>query len=150
MSWFLVLIAVSIGVASTVQAATNGTLAGRTALSSAVLVNAVVVMVAALAWWLVKRPPLLTAPASPWWLYLGGVYGMVIIAGAAFAFPRLGAGPTTALVLTAQLTTALLLDHLGVPGERLPVTGPRLLGALLLLAGALLVLWPKLAAARAR
>jgi transporter family-2 protein len=78
------------------------------------------------------------------WHYLGGLFGLAIIAGAAFAFPRLGAGATVALMVAAQLGTALLLDHFGATGERLALTPARLSGAVLLLAGALLVLWPRL------
>jgi transporter family-2 protein len=70
---------------------------------------------------------------------------LVIIAGVAFAFPRIGAGPTTALMMTAQLVTAMVFDHLGLPNGRIDVTPARLLGAALLVAGAVLVLWPKLA-----
>ena len=71
------------------------------------------------------------------------MYGISILGCAAFVFPRLGAGATTAFVVTAQLGSALALDHYGVP-DRIPVTGARLVGAVLLLAGALLVLWPKI------
>jgi len=67
-----------------------------------------------------------------------------IIAGAAFAYPRLGAGPTTALMVAAQLGTALALDHYGLPSGKVPVTPMRLVGAAFLLVGALLVLWPRL------
>jgi transporter family-2 protein len=98
---------------------------------------------AALCWLLLPRGPA-PAEAPPWWLWLGGVYGLWILCAAAIAFPRLGAGPTTALVVASQLLTALVLDHCGWFGARLPVTPMRLLGAVLLLAGAVLVLWPRL------
>jgi len=140
----LVLLALVMGCAATIQGATNGTLAARTSLASAVFLNALVLFVAAGGVWLVARKSFVTEPPSPWWLYAGGLYGFVIIAGAAFAFPRLGAGPTTALMMAAQLFTALVLDHLGLPGGRIDVTPMRLVGAGLLLAGAVLVLWPKL------
>lgn len=144
MTWILVLIALCMGTASTVQGATNGTLAGRIGLSSAVLVNAAVVFAVALAAWLFTRRGFASEPASPWWIYIGGAYGVFIIAGAAFAFPRLGAGPTTALMVAAQLGTALALDHFGIGVDKLAVTPMRLVGALFLLVGALLVLWPRL------
>ena len=137
-------LALLMGCASSIQGATNATLAGRTSLAAAVFLNALVLVVAAGLVWLVSRKSFATDPPSPWYLYLGGFYGLVIIAGAAFAFPRIGAGPTTALMMAAQLSMALVLDHLGLPGGRIDVTPARLLGALLLFAGALLVLWPKL------
>lgn len=144
MTWILVLLALCMGAASTVQGATNGTLSGRIGLSSAVLVNAAVVFAVALAAWLFTRRGFATEPASPWWLYVGGAYGVFIIAGAAFAFPRLGAGPTMALMVAAQLGTALALDHFGIGVGKFAVTPVRLVGALFLLVGALLVLWPRL------
>lgn len=144
MIWLLVLLALAMGTASAVQGATNGTLAGRIGLSSALFVNAAIVFGAASIAWLFTRRGLATEPASPWWLYVGGAYGLFIIAGAAFAFPRLGAGPTTALMVAAQLSTALALDHFGLPAGKIEVTPTRLLGAALLFAGAVLVLWPRL------
>lgn len=144
MTWLLVLLALAMGAASAVQGATNGTLAGRIGLSSAVLVNATLVFAGALAVWLFTRKGFATQPPSPWWLYAGGAYGLFIIAGAAFAFPRLGAGPTTALMVAAQLGVALALDHFGVPAGKVAVTPMRLFGVVLLLVGALLVLWPRL------
>jgi transporter family-2 protein len=144
MTWILVFIALAMGIASAVQGATNGTLAGRIGLSSAVMINATVVFVVALAAWLFTRRGFASEPASPWWMYVGGAYGLFIIAGAAYAFPRLGAGPTTALMVAAQLTAALLLDHYGLPAGKVAVTPMRLLGAVLLGIGAVLVLWPRL------
>jgi len=145
----LVLLALAMGVASSVQGATNGTLAARAGLWAAVLVNAAVVFGGALALlaWNGRGTPTEPGSARPWFLFVGGCYGLFIIAGAAYAFPRLGAGPTTALMIAGQLTVALLLDHLGIPAVRTAVTPGRILGAVLLVAGALLVLWPKLALA---
>ena len=149
MQVLLVLLAVVVGGASALQGATNGVLAGRLGLSSAVLINALVVALGASTLWLVlPRGPSVSAAAIPWFLFLGGVYGLIIIAGAAFAFPRLGAGPTTALMIAAQLCAALILDHLGLPSGKIAVTPVRVLGACFLITGALLVLWPKLASLR--
>ncbi len=144
MTWLLVLVALGMGIALAVQGATNGTLAGRIGLSGAVLVNAALVFGGAVTMWLFTRRGVATEPPSPWWLYAGGAYGLFIIAGAAYAFPRLGAGPTTALMIAAQLATALTLDHLGLPAGKIPVTPVRIVGTLLLVIGAILVLWPRL------
>jgi transporter family-2 protein len=148
MKLVLIVLALCMGIASAVQGATNGALTGRIGLSSAVWLNALVVMIGAtLFYFVLPRGAASGAPGviGPWYLYAGGCYGLFIIAGAAFAFPRLGAGPTTALMVAAQLTTALALDHLGLPSAKLAVTPLRLVGVALLLAGAVLVLWPRLA-----
>ncbi|MEZ5963850.1 MAG: DMT family transporter [Planctomycetota bacterium] len=142
----LVFLALGMGFASCIQGATNGTLAARVGLWSAVLVNAAVVFVGAVALFLWHRGGTVTdtQPGRPWFLFVGGCYGLLIIAGAAYSFPRLGAGPTTALMIAGQLTLALAFDHFGVPVSRTPLTLPRALGAVFLFVGALLVLWPKL------
>lgn len=142
---FIVFIALVMGVSSAVQGATNGTLANRIGLPAAVFASAsVLTAVAGIAWVATGRRGFTTEPASPWFLYLGGIYGVIMVAGAAFAFPRLGAGPTTALMVAAQLGAALALDHFGWPAGRIEVTPLRIVGVAFLLVGALLVLWPKL------
>ena len=144
MKLLLILIALGMGIASTLQGTTNSALANRQGLGTALWINAIVVLAgASLLWFVLPRAPLVAEPAR-WWHYLGGVFGLVILASAAWAFPRLGAGATVALMVAAQLATALLLDHLGATSERIALTPARLLGAVLLLAGALLVLWPRL------
>lgn len=144
----LVLLAVAIGAASTVQSVSNGVLSDRLGLATTVLINGVIVCAGAFAWWLLApRVPFAAAPSSPWYLYLGGVYGLAVVAGSAFCFPRLGAGPTTAVVVASMLLVSLIFDHLGLPDRRLPITPGRAAGAVLLLVGSLLVLWPKIAAA---
>jgi transporter family-2 protein len=143
MTAILVLLAFVTGACVCLQGATNGLLAARTSLPAAIFLNGLVVAAGTFVLWLADRRPLVAAEPTPWLLYLGGIYGIVILATAAFVFPRLGAGATTAFVVAAQLVAALALDHVGVP-ERVPVTLARLVGALLLFTGAVLVLWPKL------
>jgi transporter family-2 protein len=139
----LVVLALVTGACVCLQGVTNGLLAARTSLFATVFLNGLVVAAGTFLLWLTDRRSLIAAEPTPWFLYVGGFYGIAIISCAAFVFPRLGAGATTAFVVTAQLVSALALDHVGVP-HRVPVTGERLLGAVLLLIGAVLVLWPKI------
>ena len=140
----LVLFAVVLGAFATLQSAGNGLLAGRIGLGATVLCNALTLLAGALALWLVLPRPADATGGAPWWLYLCGLFGLAIVTGCAFLFPRLGAGPTVGLLVAAQLGTALAFDHFGVAGERLPVTAVRLCGAVLMVAGATLILWPRL------
>jgi transporter family-2 protein len=145
---FLILLAVLLGLAVTTQGNVNGQLSGRVPLSSAIFLNALVTVVAAAMWWLLAPTGgrrLLPEEPAPLWLYTGGLLGLFIITTAAYCFPRLGAGATIALAVSAQLVAALAFDHYGLAGERLPVTPARVVGAALLVAGALLVLWPRIA-----
>ena len=97
-----------------------------------------------LAWWLASRPAFeATALAKvPWWAWTGGVIGAVYVAAATLLIPRMGAASLICAVVFGQVAGSLLLDHFGVLHARQPVDPMRLLGALLVLTGALLVVKP--------
>lgn len=146
-----ILFACLMGVAVCLQGATNGSLGARIGVPATVAINSSVVFVAAVTiWWFAPAfgadEGRSSGPQRGWpvWLFLGGVYGLVVLGLAAWLFPRLGAGPTMALMVTAQLVTGLVLDHLGWPADPLPVSPVRVVGVLLLMAGTVLVLWPRL------
>ncbi|MGI9253553.1 MAG: DMT family transporter [Thermomicrobiales bacterium] len=62
------------------------------------------------------------------------------IASAAFLAPRLGVGLFFAAVITGQLLTGVIFDHLGVFGiPQRPADVPRILGILALIAGVILI-----------
>jgi len=143
---FWIVVAAAVGIAICLQGATNGALGTRIGVAAAVAVNLAIALAGALAvWYLGPREHERTQPVA-WWMWLGGLYGLCILAGAAVVFPRLGVGPATAIVVTAQLLTSLWLDHVGWFGERIALSPGRMLGAALLLVGAVLVLWPRLRA----
>jgi len=137
----LVLLALVVGVSIAVQGAINGALTGKIGLPATIFVNAAITCLGALLWWLgAGRPALFARRADvPPWLWLGGVFGLVIIGGAAYAFPRLGAGATLALIVVAQLVVGLALDRLGWSGRELPINASRLAGVAMLAVGAWLV-----------
>lgn len=75
-----------------------------------------------------------------WPYLLGGVIGAALVLVSLIAIPQLGAGPLSAALVFGQLIMAVLVDRqgwLGVPQHDL--TGPRILGVVLLLAGVVLV-----------
>jgi transporter family-2 protein len=135
------LVPLGAGIASTLQAATNGALALRSGLVAALVVNVAGTLVGAAA--LLLAPGARAAvpsPGTPWPLYLGGVYGLVIIAGLAVAFPRLGGAWSIALFVLGQSATALAMDHFGLLGmAREPVSATRAAGLALVVAGVLLL-----------
>lgn len=137
----LVLLALLIGVAIALQGTVNGALAERIGLPAAVFVNALITLLGAAAWWLWAGRPAVWARRAdvPAYLWLGGLFGLVIIGGAAYAFPRLGAGATLALVVLAQLVAAVALDRAGWTGRELPLTATRIAGVAMLIVGAWLV-----------
>lgn len=50
---------------------------------------------------------------APWWAYLVGVLGLVIVGTIGFAAPRVGLVPTLATVTVAQFVTSSTISHFG-------------------------------------
>ena len=92
---------------------------------------------------LILRPQLPSAVAmraAPWWNWIGGPLGALIVLAGAALTQKLGAAPFIALVVGGQLLCSLLLDHYALMGlTQQPVTPGRVLGALLVVAGVLCI-----------
>lgn len=137
------LLAIAVGAGLTVQIGMNSTLArtiGSPLWASVVnfALGLLALVVCALA--LGSRIAPGTWPQVPSWAWFGGLLGASYVASVTLLGPRLGALALLALVLAGQLGAALLVDQAGALGfPRSPVTPSRLLGAALLIAGALLV-----------
>ena len=130
-------LAVSAGVAAALQAATNAGLAKSAGIGPALVVNTVIVLVGSLGLWEATgaRTTFFSTGAS-WTLYLGGLFGFVIIASLAFVFPRIGAAYAVALMVGGQCVAALVIDHFGLMGmPRDPLTIQRVIGVVLVAAG---------------
>ncbi len=75
----------------------------------------------------------------PWGL-VAGLAGVGIVASIGAAVVPLGLGATIVVVTATQLAVGLVLDAVGTVGRVVPITASRLLGAVLVVAGAVLVL----------
>jgi transporter family-2 protein len=80
--------------------------------------------------------PQIAEVAQQWWWIPLGVLGWGIVAALGFSAARMGASSTLAIVITAQLIAALLLDRFV---GRIEVSFQAAAGALLLVVGALLI-----------
>ncbi len=141
---FALLLASGAGAAITIQAAANASL--RTNLNdvrwatffsiTGTIVTAVVVMLAI-------RPAFPSTAAmrsAPWWNWIGGPLGALIVLSGAALTPRLGAAAYIAAIVAGQLVSSIFMDHFGVMGLRhQPLNPGRLLGVVLVFAGVLLV-----------
>lgn len=77
---------------------------------------------------------------SHWYLYLGGLLGVAILAAPIFLIPKIGATSTLTGIVLGQLLLAIMLDHFGLFGvPRMAINLERILGVILLVAGAYLV-----------
>jgi len=138
-------LAILIGMLLPLQALINASLGRQTTGAVfASLVSFVVGSSALMAWWLLSRPSFDAAALArvPWWAWTGGLIGAVYVAAATLLIPRMGAAALICLVVFGQVVGSLLLDHFGVLHPRQPIDPLRLIGALLVIAGALLVVRP--------
>jgi transporter family-2 protein len=139
-----VVLASAAGLAGAVQAAVMGELGERVgivpALAFAVLVSLTCALVALLVW---ERSfaGVRAALHEPVWLWLGGVMSVFIVVAITVGPPRIGVTATIAIVIAGNLLSAALIDRLGLFGvEQVGLGWPRILGFVLLAAGAALTL----------
>jgi transporter family-2 protein len=77
---------------------------------------------------------------SEWYLYLGGILGILIVLAPILLVPRIGATATLTAIVVGQLVTALVIDQFGLFGmPRIEINAARVIGLVLLLAGAYLL-----------
>lgn len=79
--------------------------------------------------------------SASWWELTGGGLGAFFVTMTIIAIPRIGTTAAMAMVIGAQLTTGVLLDHFGLFGFRtIPLDGKRAIGIALLMAGTGLII----------
>jgi bacterial/archaeal transporter family-2 protein len=144
--WAYSLAAFAAGVSFVFQQAVNANLRGE--ISSAwwagfvsYLGGTIVMLLIALA----LREPWPSAQVvarSQWLSWTGGAFGAIYIAISILLLPRLGAATIIALIVAGQMLGSLAFDQyglLGVPEH--PLSAPRIVGAVLLTIGAVLIRW---------
>lgn len=138
--------AAAVGVLLPLQALINARLAQETtgALFASFISFGVGTLMLALALVVTRTPmpDLRTLAAQPAWVWTGGLIGALYVLGATLLVPRLGAAGLVCLVVAGQMVGSLLFDHFGVLGEVRQVDAVRILGAVLVAAGVVLVLRP--------
>jgi len=78
---------------------------------------------------------------APWYAYLGGVLGVLIIYGVVRSIPQVGVAPATTAIILGQVFTASLVDHFGLFGmQKISFSWYDGLGTLLMAGGAWLLL----------
>jgi len=132
------------GLGLTLQAAVNARLrVGVSSPALSALISFLVGAVALLALTLsgaLGRGRLTDLGSLPWWAWVGGLFGAFYVCTAVVAVPRIGTALVIGCAVLGQLVAALTLDTFGWFGvPRIALSAPRLLGAVLLLAGVLLM-----------
>jgi bacterial/archaeal transporter family-2 protein len=78
--------------------------------------------------------------AAPWYAYMSGALGLVIVGALAFSTPRLGLVAGFTIFVAAQFAMGALVDHFGLMGASVrPLSASRLAGMAVVLAGIWLI-----------
>ncbi|MEN3341303.1 MAG: bacterial/archaeal transporter family-2 protein [Actinomycetota bacterium] len=137
-------LAVSAGVAGSVQVAVMSRLGERIGVLQALGFSTLLTAVLACAALVLVRHSLAgyaRALQQPWWMLLGGVMGLLIVFTVTYAGPRVGVAATVGILIAGQLLMGAAIDHWGLFGsERIALHWPRLFGIVLLAVGAALSL----------
>jgi len=140
----LYLLGLCAGLVLTIQVGVNATL--RKALGNpmtAALVSFIVGLAGLALYLLVTRasiPDRAALASAPAWAWAGGLLGAFYVASTIIVGPRLGAATLLALSVLGQLLASLFVDQYGWLGfPQHSITLARLLGAVLLFGGVLLI-----------
>ncbi|MDQ0496336.1 DMT family transporter [Paenibacillus brasilensis] len=143
MAILLMLFAILAGMALPTQFSVNAQL--RTVVGSPIIASAISFMVGAVALIIVslfgkgiyiKKEWF----EAPWWMWTGGLLGASYVLATTILMPRIGAAATVGYILAGQVVASILIDHFGLIGAHThALSFPRLLGALLVIGGIILV-----------
>ncbi|WVT75626.1 DMT family transporter (plasmid) [Sinorhizobium chiapasense] len=98
------------------------------------------VLLLALAGQKIPRPNIVGVQAMPWWGWLGGLAGATYVTTVFTAIPVIGAAAAVGFTVAGQQVASVFVDRYGLFRlSQRPVSGLRLAGVLLLLAGVVLI-----------
>jgi bacterial/archaeal transporter family-2 protein len=139
-----VVLALSAGLAGSVQAAVMGKLGEGVGIFEALAFSTVVAVVVGLTTLLAVRQSvdgIGSAARQPLWLWTGGALSAFIVLAVTVGPPRIGVTATVGIVIAGNLVMAALIDRFGWLGnERIALNWQRIAGIALLAAGAALTL----------
>ncbi|ETY74263.1 membrane protein [Lactiplantibacillus fabifermentans T30PCM01] len=73
---------------------------------------------------------------NPWWMWLGGVFGGLFVAGNAYLVPSLGTGLAVVVILVGQMSGGLVVDQFGLlESAKNPITLLKIVGIIVMLIG---------------
>lgn len=93
----------------------------------------------------ISAPAIANLSAQPKWIWVGGLAGVIYITTALLLAPKLGAANLMTAVIVGQILASLVIDYFGLVGfVPRSISGPRLVGTLLVIAGVLVMQGPAL------
>jgi transporter family-2 protein len=138
-----VLFCILAGAAMSFQGVINTRLGEKIGLyESNVFVQGTAFLLSLIALWLLGKGRLGELVKMPWYLWMGGVLGLVITMTVMMGIKELSPTIAIAAILIAQLLAAALIDAFGLIGtEKVPFTWNKYVGMALLVGGVLLFKW---------
>lgn len=77
---------------------------------------------------------------EPFWIWCGGIFGVIFLTGNIVLFPKLGGVQTVILPVMGQILMGLLIDNFGwFYSKQSPLTWMKVIGAILLIIGVVVV-----------
>ncbi|KUO58758.1 MAG: hypothetical protein APF84_10105 [Gracilibacter sp. BRH_c7a] len=138
----IILAAIS-GAAMALQGTLNSQFSQKTSLLTSTfvvhIIGGIIALIAVLIW----KAPIFQLKWSevPWYLYLGGVLSVLIIALVAFSISKVGVCNATTAIILGQVGIAVIIDHMGLLGvQRIPWSPWQILGLILFASGAKLLI----------
>ncbi len=143
--WYLYGLVLLAGVANAIQPGQNATLAKSFAhpLTAGLVVGIVAALSVLVFGTALRRlawPTYGEIALVPWWAWFGGVLGGAVLVTQLLVARQIGAASLLCLLVTAGVITSTVLDHFGWVGFDIhPISPLRILGALLMIGGVVLV-----------
>ncbi len=136
-------LAVMIGIMGGIHIPINGALGDRiqSPLLATVLFYSIGLMVVGSAFLIVgNRAALVALKEAPRWYFMAGAISAVVVASSTFLIPRIGAVNLFVIVIALQMISRMVISHYGwLESPVAPISPFKMLGALMLLTGAVLV-----------
>jgi len=142
----LVVVVFVVAMGAPIQAGVNATIAqywGHPLLAA--LTNTLVASLSLVVMIVLFRVPLPLMSGmtlAPWWAWTGGLIGAAFVFTGLFIAPKLGAAAYVSTGVAGTMISSLILDHYGLIGFKpVAITPVRMLGAVLVIGGMLLLQW---------
>jgi transporter family-2 protein len=85
-------------------------------------------------------PDLVAAGQGPWWMWIGGVIGLIYVFMALSLASKMGATSLVAAIIAGQLLASLIMDQFGLVGfQQHSINAGRIVGIILLFAGVVFI-----------
>lgn len=128
MNWFVLILVLIAGLATSIQASVNGMLGKKVGIIEAALVSfSVGTLFLFVIYLFTRKGNILQAFEVPKWQLTGGMLGACYIMIMVIAVPRIGLAAALTTLIVGQLISSTLIDHFGFLGvNSIPINFKRL------------------------